>query len=200
MREKIAAGTEKFIPEGMTAEREPEEAREASEIPGAMRRRATEEGPGTGLDMFVTDKIRRLLLNRELVTYVIVGVLTTAVNYVVFGIVNEGLKSIGVNDGGAYKTAYVAAFIAAVIFAYWTNKLFVFRNRNMSPRYLLREFSGFVSARIASGVITFILMIVFVDLGDMNEYLALVLTSVVNLVFNYVASKFFIFKEKEKRP
>lgn len=133
------------------------------------------------------------LLRKEGVAYIIVGGLTTLVNFVVFTVVNESLK-LQIGSGIAYKTAYVAAFLAAVIFAYWTNKFWVFRNRNMNPGYLLREFTGFMAARIFSGAATFLLMILCVDMLGMNEYLALVLTTVFNLVFNYVASKFFIFK------
>ena len=48
---------------------------------------------------------------------------------------------------------------------------------------------------IISGVITFILMAVCVDIIKMNEYLAWLLTSAFNLIFNYVASKFYIFKK-----
>ena len=141
------------------------------------------------------DLVKKLLKN-EGVSYIIVGVMTTAVNFVIFTLVNEFLKRSGLEELIAYKVAYVLAFIAAVVFAYWTNKFWVFRNHNMNPAYLLREFSGFCTARIFSGVVTFLLMVLFVDFMKWNEYLAWLLTTVFNLVFNYVASKFWIFREK----
>ena len=145
--------------------------------------------------MSITEKIKKLIFNRELVSYVIVGVLTTLVNLIVFALVNEKLQAVGFSVGFSSKTAYVLAFIASVVFAYWTNKLFVFRNFTMKPSYLLKEFACFMSARIISGVITFFLMALCVDIIRMNEYLAWLLTSAFNLVFNYVASKFYIFKK-----
>lgn len=126
--------------------------------------------------------------------YVIVGGMTTVVNFVIFTAVNEALKRT-ISALIAYKIAYVAAFIAAVIFAYWTNKFWVFRNHNMEPSYLVKEFSGFMAARVFSGVVTFLLMILFVDFMHVNEYLSWFLTTFFNLVFNYVASKFWIFKK-----
>ena len=145
--------------------------------------------------MTIIERIKGLILNRELVSYVVVGVLTTLVNFVFFTCVNEYVKGLGFGVSFASKAAYVTAFVAAVIFAYWANKLVVFKNFKMSPGYLLKEFAGFMSARIISGVITFILMAVCVDIIKMNEYLAWLLTSAFNLIFNYVASKFYIFKK-----
>lgn len=136
------------------------------------------------------------MLKTEGVSYIIVGVMTTLVNFIVFTLVNELCKGNGIQDSQAYKVAYVIAFAAAVIFAYWTNKFWVFRNYQMKPSYLLREFSGFCTARIFSGAITFLLMVLLVDLMRWNEYLAWFLTTFFNLVFNYVASKFWIFKDK----
>lgn len=135
------------------------------------------------------------MLKTEGVSYLIGGVLTTVVNFVIFTLVNELCKRNGIDDTLSYKLAYVLAFVVAVLFAYWTNKFFVFKNHNMNPSYLLREFSGFCTARIVSGVVTFLLMVLFVDFMKWNEYLAWLLTTVFNLVFNYVASKFWIFKE-----
>ena len=146
--------------------------------------------------MRIMDRIKNILFNRELIAYIIIGVLTTLVNLIVFAAVNEYAKSLGFSVSFASKAAYVLAFIAAVLFAYWTNKLIVFRSFRMKPSYLLKEFGGLVSARIISGVITFILMAVCVDLIKMNEYLAWLLTSIFNVVFNYVAGKFYIFKNE----
>lgn len=134
-------------------------------------------------------------LNRETVMYVIMGVLTTAVDYIVFAIVNELMKRGGTDVTASSQTATVIAWIAAVTFAYFTNKRYVFQSSDYSAKNLIREALQFFGARLLSGVITLIAMRILVGIG-MNEYLAKVLTSVFNLVFNYVASKLLIFKKK----
>lgn len=140
-------------------------------------------------------KLRKKCLNYETISYLITGVLTTVVDYLVFILVNEHLKAMHLGAASAAMAATVVSWIAAVIFAYITNKLIVFRSFNFRPRCLLKEVTGFFAARGLSGVITLLLMWFMVDLFAWNEYLAKILTSVFNVVFNYVASKLFIFKK-----
>lgn len=61
------------------------------------------------------------IINREIIMYLVFGVLTTVVNYGVF--------IIGINISGTEKTLLVNlyAFIAATLFAFITNRLFVFQ-------------------------------------------------------------------------
>jgi len=134
------------------------------------------------------------VLNRETVTYVIVGFATTAVDYLVFALVNELMKRGGSSVETSSTVATAVAWLVAVLFAYLANKVFVFRSYNWKGAGVLKEMAGFFGARIASGLITVALMRLFVGLG-MNEYIAKIFTSVFNLVFNYVASKLFIFKK-----
>ena len=138
----------------------------------------------------------RALLKKEGAAYIIVGGMTTAVNFLVFTLVNELLKP-GLGVSLSSKAAYAAAFAAAVIFAYWTNKFWVFHHPDMTPAVLFREFLGFAGARIFSGVITFFLQAFCVDVLHLNEYLALAGTTGFNLVFNYFASKFWVFRKNE---
>ncbi len=142
----------------------------------------------------MTEFIKKFL-NYETISYVIVGVLTTLVDYVVFAIVNESLKKTGTSLGDPVLVATAVAWAAAVLFAYFANKLAVFRNYDFSPRWLIRELSSFVGARVFSAVLVMVFMWVTVSRLGWNEYLAKVLSSVFNLVFNYAASKFFIFKK-----
>ena len=138
------------------------------------------------------------LLNYETISYLVIGVLTTLVDYLVFALVNEGLQAGGFfSETAAVMIATVVSWLAAVIFAYITNKLIVFRNFCMKPSYLAKEASGFFAARVLSGVITLALMWLMTDLGSINEYIAKIITSVFNMVFNYVASKLWIFKKKD---
>jgi putative flippase GtrA len=90
------------------------------------------------------DKIKKLL-NRETVLYIIFGVATTAVNYVVFYLLYNVLW-----QQRNSLTANAAAFVAAVIFAFVVNKLFVFESKSWSPATLKREIPSFLAARVGS--------------------------------------------------
>ena len=90
------------------------------------------------------DKLKKLL-NRETILYIVFGVATTAVNYVVFHFLYNVLW-----HQNHSLTANAAAFVAAVIFAFVVNKLFVFESRSWSPQTLKREIPSFLAARIGS--------------------------------------------------
>jgi putative flippase GtrA len=90
------------------------------------------------------DKIKKIL-NRETVLYIIFGVATTAVNYVVFYLLYNVLW-----NQSRSLAANAAAFVAAVIFAFVVNKLFVFESKSWSMDTLKREIPSFLAARIGS--------------------------------------------------
>ena len=90
------------------------------------------------------DKLRKLL-NRETILYIIFGVATTAVNYVVFYLLYNVLW-----NQSRSLSANAAAFVAAVIFAFVVNKHFVFESKSWSPQTLRREIPSFLAARIGS--------------------------------------------------
>lgn len=133
-------------------------------------------------------------VNYETCSYIVAGVLTTAVDYVVFAIVNERLKAV-TSANAAVMAATVVSWIAAVAFAYISNKLAVFRNYDFRPSNLLREASAFVGARLLSGIIVLVFMWIAVSMLRWNEYVSKILSSAFNLIFNYAASKLFIFKK-----
>ena len=90
------------------------------------------------------DKLKKLL-NRETILYIIFGVATTAVNYIVFHL----LYNVVWHQNHSL-TANAAAFVAAVIFAFVVNKLFVFESKSWSTQTLKREIPSFLAARIGS--------------------------------------------------
>ena len=140
------------------------------------------------------DSIIKKFVNYETVSYIIVGVLTTLVDYIVFAIVNESLKPSFGTDRASF-IATIVSWVAAVAFAYVTNKLAVFKNFNFRPKYLIKEIGSFFGARLISGVIVLIFMWVAVSVLSWNEYISKLISSAFNMVFNYVASKLFIFKK-----
>ena len=133
-------------------------------------------------------------VNYETCSYIIAGVITTAVDYIVFALVNERLKEV-TSVNAAVMAATVISWIAAVAFAYISNKLAVFRSFDFRPSNLIREAAAFVGARLLSGVIVLVFMWIAVSRLGWNEYLSKILSSAFNLIFNYAASKLFIFKK-----
>ena len=148
------------------------------------------------------DKIKKIL-NRETVLYIIFGVATTAVNYVVFYLLYNVLW-----NQSRSLAANAAAFVAAVIFAFVVNKLFVFESKSWSMNTLKREIPSFLAARIGSfgieeaglflcekvlklgGVIAITLGGVVLDWITVVK----VALAFVVVALNYVFCKLFIFK------
>ena len=152
------------------------------------------------------EKIKGLLSNkekiRELVLYVFFGVMTTAVNWAVYLMVTGALGLSGQAEGSASylvisNIGQVTAWILAVVFAYATNKKFVFQSRKDRHNGALREFWLFVSARIASLLIFDLLLFnALLFLGVNDKWDKLLMNGLV-IIFNYAASRFVVFRKKK---
>ena len=90
----------------------------------------------------------------------------------------------------SYKLAYGIAFVAAVLFAFFDNKYIVFRKKKGK---LFQEIISFFGLRIGSGVASFFLLVLLVDVLRLTHTAGWSLSSVINLFVNYIGSKFFIF-------
>lgn len=132
-------------------------------------------------------KLWARFVNRETVSYFIFGVLTTAVDWLVYPLMRWFGHSVALSS--------IASWAAAVIFAFVTNKLFVFQSYTFRPKELGREFVSFVSCRALTGAFTVVAMVVIVDVMGWNEWIGKVAVSALSLVLNYIFSKLFIFKK-----
>ena len=153
----------------------------------------------------MTDKIKELLQkNKELVLYVVFGVLTTLVNFAAFrvftGLLGEELYL--VNNG--------IAWVVGVIFAFVTNKRFVFESRRSSASLVFKELTEFVGARLFSfgveegGMYLFVSVLGLgaksLDVLGINisgQMIAKLILAVVVVILNYFFSKFIIFKKSK---
>lgn len=133
-------------------------------------------------------KIWEKFTSREAVSYIIFGVLTTLVDWITYA----GLYAVGTD----YRVSTALSWAAAVLFAFITNKFIVFRSFSMKPAFLWKEFSAFVTARVATGIFTMVAMIVMVDYLHWHEFVGKFMVSVISMVLNYILSKLFIFKKK----
>lgn len=143
----------------------------------------------------VTDLIKKFL-NKETISYLIFGVLTTIINIVVFGISEDFLMPF-MSDTAAALTANIIAWVLSVAFAFITNKLFVFESKSMSFKVIIKELYSFVIARLLSLAFDEAFMVVAIKF--MDSMLAKIISNVFVVIINYVLSKFFIFKNKNKQ-
>ena len=134
-------------------------------------------------------KIRSLIEKHyDILSYLFFGVLTTIVNYVVY------LPCYNL-AGLSAAFSNVIAWMAAVAFAYLTNKPFVFRSHDWSARVVLPELTKFVGSRIASGALETGIIFLTVDCFSWNGNVMKLVTSVLVVVLNYVSSKLLVFRK-----
>ena len=134
-------------------------------------------------------KLRRLLIQRwDVFSYLFFGGLTTAVNYVVYLPCYNlwGLSAVVSN---------VIAWAVAVVFAYLTNKPFVFRSHDWSMNTVVPEFAKFVGCRVLSGGAETLLLLLTVDILGWNGNLWKLIVSVLVVVSNYFGSKLLVFRK-----
>jgi len=125
----------------------------------------------------------------DIFSYLFFGVLTTVVNYLVY------LPLLNIAHISA-AVCNIIAWVAAVTFAYLTNKPFVFKSHDWSEEVVIPELSKFVSCRIASGAMETAIIFFTVDLLGWDGNVWKLVTSVLVVVLNYLFSKLIVFKKK----
>ena len=155
---------------------------------------------------------------REIIMYLIFGVLTTVVSivgYIVFRAVFPNAQSVteqlswiftltsrfGIESNTVFPN--ILSWILASTFAFITNRLFVFRSENKTFGKVLLEALRFYASRISTLLVDVILMFLLVDLTGFHagwyELLAKIFTNVVVIVLNYIFSKLFVFARSKKK-
>ena len=135
-------------------------------------------------------KIRSLLEKYwDIITYLIFGVLTTVVNYMVY---LPAYNLLGLSA----SVSNVLSWIVAVAFAFLTNKPFVFKSHDWSKKTVIPELTKFVSCRIASGAMETVILLITVDMLGWNGNIWKLLTQVLVVILNYVFSKLIVFRKK----
>lgn len=129
--------------------------------------------------------------NKEIINYLIFGVLTTVVSFVVYFIFAKVFKIDEVISN-------VISWFFSVLFAFVTNKLYVFESKETGKKTLLKEIISFYLARLFTGVVcdlgVFALM---VKTFKINDVLSKLVTQVIVIILNYVLSKLFVFKQNK---
>ena len=143
-------------------------------------------------------KIKELYIKyKEIINYLIFGILTTLVNLITKYILLFTI--LDPTNGFQLQIAIIISWVVAVIFAYFTNRKFVFESKNQNK---LKEFISFVVARIATLLLEMFIMWFFVTLLKLNSNLYVVIFTLVAqvavVIGNYIFSKLFVFKKTDK--
>lgn len=135
---------------------------------------------------------------KEVINYLIFGILTTVVNLIVkYSLL---FTIFDASNGFQLQTSIVISWIAAVLFAYFTNRKFVFESKNKNK---IKEFISFVIARLSTLLMEMAIMWFFVTLLQLNSDLDVVIftliAQIVVVIGNYVLSKIFVFKKVDNK-
>ena len=135
---------------------------------------------------------------QEAVDYLFWGGMTTVVSwgsYSLFVLLLQGLDSV-------VFWANILSWVCAVLFAFITNKLWVFQSKSWAAGILFPELTKFLSSRVATGVFEMIAVPTLVAIGlnqtifGIDGMVSKILVSVVVVILNYILSKLFVFKNK----
>ena len=127
---------------------------------------------------------------REIITYLIVGGLTTVVSLGVYYACV--LTFLDPGDPIQLQAANVISWVAAVTFVYFANRIFVFRSRRKD---ILSEAAAFTGSRVATLLMDMVCMFLMVTVAGINDKIAKLIVQVIVTVSNYIFSKFFVFHQ-----
>ena len=137
-------------------------------------------------------KILKKIDIREVISYLIIGVLTTIVSLVSYYLLTTYI--LNPDKPIELQIANVLSWILSVTFAYFTNRKYVFRSNDKN---VLKEGMKFYSARLLTLFMDMLIMFVFVSLMCINYKIIKLLSQVVVVIANYVISKFMVFKKSK---
>ena len=140
--------------------------------------------------MSVTIK-KRLQAYRQIVLYLFFGVCSMAINIAVYSLCFAGMEM-----GNAIST--VVAWLAAMLIAFVTNRDFVFQSRRSRPSERAGELLSFLVCRLLTGALDVAIMVVAVDYLSGSGVFWKIISNIMVVIANYIASKFWIFRPDDR--
>lgn len=131
--------------------------------------------------------------HKEIINYLIVGGLTTVVSMAIF--YGSTWTFLDGNDAFELQVANVLSWVGAVLFSYFANRVFVFESKEKN---IFKELMAFLSSRVVTLLLDMGTMFVLSTLLHINYNFSKIVAMVLVTVGNYVISKVFVFKKKEK--
>lgn len=126
----------------------------------------------------------------EIISYIFFGGLTTVVSFATYYM---GTKYLGMH----YLAATAFSWLAAVLFAYITNRIWVFKSKRKGFIGIAGELLMFTAGRAVSGLIEVLLMFVLVDLLSVMDLGAKIICNIIIVILNYIFSKLIIFRQSK---
>ena len=124
------------------------------------------------------------MLKKETFLYLFFGGLTTLINIIIY----KSLVFFNID----YIVANIIAWIISVIFAFITNKYYVFNKKNTN---LIKEFIKFISSRLGTGLLDLFFMFLTVSIFNFDDFIMKILSNIIVIILNYILSKFIVFKK-----
>lgn len=125
---------------------------------------------------------------KQIILYLLFGVCTTVINTICYWLLYEVLTLRNI-------TSTVLAWLAAVIFAFITNKRFVFESKRTNTQERINEVASFFGCRLLTGILDVVIMAFAVDMLQWDGLLWKLISNIIVTIINYIASKFWIFKK-----
>ena len=122
---------------------------------------------------------------KEIINYLIFGGLTTLISIITYALFAKVFHI-------DYLISNVLSWVLAVLFAYITNKIFVFESKSKKN---IKEITSFFFFRVVSLIMEMIILYVFVDMLHIDDLVTKIIAQVIVIVSNYVFSKVFVFKK-----
>lgn len=128
---------------------------------------------------------------REVISYLFFGAATTAVNFIVYWFATDVVYI-------DYMVANVLAWVLSVLFAYVTNRRWVFESA-ATGKAIITEMTSFFGARVFTGLIDMVLVFIGVQFLAINDILVKAFACIIVIILNYILSKCMVFKKKKPR-
>lgn len=126
---------------------------------------------------------------KEIINYLIFGFLTTLISLITYYVLTISL--LNPKNSLQLQVANIASWCVGVLFAYFTNRKYVFNSENKDK---LKEFITFTGARVTTLLLDMAIMFIFVTLLKGNDKLFKIISQVLVIISNYVLSKLIVFK------
>lgn len=128
---------------------------------------------------------------KDVIPYLFFGVCTTVVNVVAYWVAAHPFH-------WEVMPSTIFAWVLAVLFAYVTNRKWVFHSSANGSKEILKEILSFFSCRLATGIVDWLCMFIFVDVLKLNDLIIKVIANIIVIILNYIASKLIIFKKNKQ--
>ena len=127
----------------------------------------------------------------EIINYIIVGVLTTVVSWLAYAVCKLFMD---VDNAFQMQLAVIIRWIAGVVFAYFTNRKYVFKSKNTN---MIKEAFDFTTSRLVTLFLDMFVMWVLPTVFGMDDWISTFISAVLVTVTNYIFSKFLVFNKKK---